>query len=793
MKLLLFLLLAGWLLPAQTPDPAHDPLEKGYAALRSGDHSAALDHFLEAARLAPRRAAVRKELGYVYLKLGEPEFAREMFAQALALDPEDHHTALQLAFSFQSAGEAKRAVELLEGVRQAGGPAEREQAKKALAAVRRGSGVLGARADEAATPVQAALSAAYAAMGRKDYEAAIDYFQTAAREEPRRVSIRKELGYAYLKIGETEWARDVFEQAYVLEPGDDRGGLELAYLRFETGQRALALELFRKLRQADDRDVRASAAETARRVEAELSREIARWEEGVGADPGNWSAHQELAGLYGEYGDPQKAAKHYEAAWRIQPPRREEMLLRLARVRGRTADTLGARGAWLLASYSKDTRISETGREQLPERFPYASEFEAALDLDPRNTTVRRDLAYLLLEVGELEAALREFERVIENDPDDLLAAAQLAFIYLERRNAAGAVELLEKARTSTDEDVARRAREALERVRQARARPHRDLGQRSFERSYLNDARLAFLRAYEEDPEDYSVALKLGVVFNLLKQDREAIRWFKIASQSDDAEVSEQAAQSYRNLAPQFRRITTTLWTYPFFSTRYKDVFNYAQLKTEFRFDSLPIRPYLSLRFVGDLRQRTGGQRPQFLSESSLIAGVGVRTPTYRGLTLWGEAGEAISYLSRRPAGVPRAAPDYRGGVNWIRNVGATLGGRESGAFFETNIDGVFISRFDNNAIAYWQFRPGYRLADRGALKAQVFWNFNATVDVNRAYWANYVETGPGVRLRVPGVSPPMDFMVQVLRGVHLVNEFNPRRPNYWDVRVSLWYSFAR
>ena len=198
MKLLLFLLLAGWLLPAQTPDPAHDPLEKGYAALRSGDYSAALDHFLEAARLAPRRAAVRKELGYVYLKLGQPEFAREMFAQALALDPDDHHTALQLAFFHQSADEVERAAKLLEKVRQAGAAAEREQAKKALASIRRVSGASGAHADEVTTPVQEALSAAYEAMARKDYEAAIDHFQAAAKRAPRRASIRKELGYAYL-------------------------------------------------------------------------------------------------------------------------------------------------------------------------------------------------------------------------------------------------------------------------------------------------------------------------------------------------------------------------------------------------------------------------------------------------------------------------------------------------------------------------------------------------------------------------------------------------------------------
>ena len=43
----------------------------------------------------------------------------------------------------------------------------------------------------------------------------------------------------------------------------------------------------------------------------------------------------------------------------------------------------------------------------------------------------------------------------MERNPDDLLATAQLAFLYLERGNEAAAVELLERARNSADEDVA--------------------------------------------------------------------------------------------------------------------------------------------------------------------------------------------------------------------------------------------------------------------------------------------------------------------------------------------------
>ena len=796
MRLLVLLLSAGSLLFVRAADPAADPvhqapLHQGYEALREGRYEDALDHFVEAGETLPRDASIRKELGYLHLKLGDPAAARDWFHKAHELDPKNHHTTLQLAYALLQTGEAAEARRLLERVKRHGAGKEKKAAADALAELRR-EGRAGA-GDAAFKNADAALNRAYEVMRAKNYQGAIHYLREAVEAAPARTAIRKELAYVYLKIGETEWAREVFEQVVTLDSTDERAALELSFLDHETGHRAEALERFRALRRSRDSAVRREAEVAVERIETELGAAIARWSAAAAQDPRNESVQRELGRLYEDFGDNARAAEHYEAAWRVQPPRREELLGKLARARGKAGAAAGAAGAWLLASYSNDTRISETARERLPKRFPWASEFLEALRLDEANTKVRRDLAYLFLEVGQREAARQQFERVVRIDPDDLQAAAQLAFLYLERRNAAAAVSLLERARESEDEDTARRAREALKRVRSARARPHRELGEKSLQHSYLRDAQSAFLRAYEADPEDYTTAFKLGVVHNLLRRDREAMRWFRRASESPDDELAAQARESYQNLAPQFRRVTTTLWTYPMFSTRYQDLFNYAQLKTEFRLGAVPIRPYLSLRFVGDLKQRTGGPRPEFLSESSLIAGVGLRTIPRRGVTFWAEAGEAISYLDRRAPGVPRVIPDYRGGVNWFRGLGANLTPGRRGAFLETNFDGVYVSRFEDNLIGYWQLRPGYRLPDRGRLRAQVFWNFNVTTDRNRAYWANFGETGPGIRFRLPGVSPPMNLDIHFLRGVHLVNEFNPRRPNYYDLRVSLWYSFAR
>ncbi len=124
---------------------------------------------------------------------------------------------------------------------------------------------------------------------------------------------------------------------------------------------------------------------------------------------------------------------------------------------------------------------------------------------------------------------------------------------------------------------------------------------------------------------------LKMGWVYNILKDDREAVKWFNLASKSPDGAIAKEAGQASRNLVPGFARVRTTVWVNPFYSTRWHDTFGYGQVKTAMKLGSLPIRPYISMRFVGDARGTTGATlsnpTPQYLSESSFIFGAGIAT----------------------------------------------------------------------------------------------------------------------------------------------------------------------
>ena len=137
---------------------------------------------------------------------------------------------------------------------------------------------------------------------------------------------------------------------------------------------------------------------------------------------------------------------------------------------------------------------------------------------------------------------------------------------------------------------------------------------------------------------------------------------------------------------------------------------------------------------------------------------------------------------------------PDYRGGVSYSKGFGHLLNGSH-GWFAESSDDAVFVSRFQDDVLVYLQNRTGYTFApseSAGGLQGQVLWNYNATVDRSRQYWANFVETGPGVRFRFQALPKSVLFSVNVVRGVYLVNEGNPRRPNYFDVRAGFWYAFT-
>ena len=348
---------------------------------------------------------------------------------------------------------------------------------------------------------------------------------------------------------------------------------------------------------------------------------------------------------------------------------------------GRVWKSLGreeeADAALLAASRGPEARAAVAARELLPSRYPYVYEFQRAIAFNPKNAGLRRELAFLFMEMGKPAEAEREFLAIHELVPEDLMAAAQLGFLRLARNDMAGAKPLFDQVLKGNNEDLAAKVQAALkmpqetlhkrtEAVQPAGASDAKELARVSIEKGYMKDALKYLLAAHETDPLDFWVMLKLGWTYNMLRDDGQAMQWFKLARTSPDGAIAKEASTAYGNLRPALARFRTTGWLFPFYSSRWKDAFAYGQLKTEMRLGARPFRFYLSTRFIGDAKQQTGtaprNTQPQYLSESSFIFGLGVATRPWHGLTGWGEAGEAVKYLPSR-TDVGAMIPDYRGG----------------------------------------------------------------------------------------------------------------------------------
>jgi Tfp pilus assembly protein PilF len=631
------------------------------------------------------------------------------------------------------------------------------------------------------------LARAYEALRVKDYDAAVAGFLKGIEAAPSRASIRKDLAYTYLKIGENELAREQFREAMRIQPADVQVALEYAFLCYETKEQAQARRIFDRVRKTGN----AVAEQAFQNIDAPLAAGMARWTEAIARGGDNFSAHFELATLAEQRDELELAAEHFEKAWRMLPDRRS-VLVDLGRVWKSLNRLDEANAALLAASRGGEPRAAEMAHELLPDRYPFVAEFRRALDLDPANVELRRELGYLLLRMELPADAELEFRYLTGTAPDDLLSATQLGFLMLAQGDSAGAMPLFERVLAGPDEDLANRVRAVL-RIPQL-IKPREDakpvsldakiMAERSIKAGYMKDALKYLQMAHEAEPGDFNVMLRLGWTYNILHQDRQAVGWFDLARRSSDPQVASEAAGAWKNLRGANQRFHTTLWLFPLFSTRWHDLFSYGQVKTELR-TRIFIRPYVSTRFVGDTRVTIGAASPQYLSESSFIVGVGVATVPWHGITGWAEAGSAISYTKGH------MLPDYRGGVSMARAIGATLGGESSGWFGSSTTDGVFVSRFGNDFLLYQQMRVGYTAGPQ-VLRAQIHWNANATVDSQRQGWANFVETGPGIRLRTSMMPASMFVTVDLMRGVYLIHG-GYTQPNFVDLRLGVWYAVTR
>jgi tetratricopeptide (TPR) repeat protein len=618
-------------------------------------------------------------------------------------------------------------------------------------------------------PAYVPLSRAYEALNQKRYDSAIVDFLSGIEAAPDRPGPRKDLAYTYLKVGENERALEQFGEAMRLDPRDVQVAMEYAFLCNESKRQAEARRIFDRIRKTGN----PVAAQAFENIDRPLAEGIERWKQAIARGADNFNAHFELATLAEQRDELALAAEHYERAWRLVPARRG-VLVDLGRVWKALGRNDEAMAALMAASRGGEARAAEMARELMPQRYPFVSEFRWALEFDPENGELRRELAYLLLQMHRQAEAEREFTALVARHPNDLLSATQLGFLLYSRGEHAAAQPLFDRVLAGNDDDLANRVRAVLRMPQvltpRSSAAPAsidaKIMAERSIKAGYLKDALKYLHVAHEADPGDFHVMLKLGWTLNLLHQDREAVRWFDLARRSSDSEIATDAGKAWRNLHGEGEAIRISGWLYPVYSTRWRDLFGYGQIRAELR-KGPHIHPYVSVRLVGDTRRTVGALTPQYLSESGLIVAAGMGTDTWHGVRAWVEAGWEVSYLKRS------MVPDYRGGVSAYRRFGRVA---------DSTLDALYISQFDKDFLVYSQNRLGYL-----AGPLEPYWNLDATVDARGEGWANIVETGPGIRFIGRPLPAATWLRLDLVRGAYRTGA------KYNDLRAGFWYAFSR
>jgi tetratricopeptide (TPR) repeat protein len=640
-------------------------------------------------------------------------------------------------------------------------------------------------------PGQADLTKAYDALKNRDYDLAIELFHKGIALQPANPGLHKDLAYTFLKAGDNPAARDEFAAALKLNPQDENAALEFAFLAFETKQPIQARRMFDKLRQTGSAATRQTAEQAFQNIDKPLAASIARWQQAIAQSPKPndltmFSAHWELAQTAELRDELALAAKEYEICRQLKP-QMAELLLHCARVYAQINRGEEAQAALLAASRSSDSRTAEQALEIYGTRYPYPYEFLNALKLDPRNATLRRELAYLYLAMNDKPKAIEQLEAILSANPKDYAAREQLDALrgfktrpqYIPHDAASSASTTSAKA-----------------------------MGLKSLALGYNNDAIKYLLQALEEDPKDSEAMLKLAWAYNAAKRDAEAKIWFDRARHAEERQIAVEANKAFHTLngdvMPQ-----TTVWALPMYSSRWNDVFTYGQIKRSLPIPGLHhfnklVSFYVSTRFTGDTKTGFTSQNvsyPENLSQSAFIFGIGASSKTWHHFTGWVEAGESVKYLNLKNVGA--AVPDYRGGLNFAKGFGSLLASNKAGFYYETTGDAIYVSSFGKDWLFYSQNRAGRTIPIGEGNKLQFLFNGNLVQDEQRQPWANIFEYGPGLRFHPHWLPANVYFSTDFLLGIRLLQQWdgqastsakNVYYPTFYnDFRVGFWYALTK
>lgn len=423
------------------------------------------------------------------------------------------------------------------------------------------------------------------------------------------------------------------------------------------------------------------------------------------------------------------------------------------------------------------------------------AEFQKALAADPSNFHWRVDLAYTNVTVGSLRDAIRQFETVYQEHPEQLKIALELGYLSQRLNRESAAEEYFEAAELSNDPAVSTPARSALKTLRASELQAQKQKAYNLLDQGRRQAAARLFEQIHEVDPNDATVTLQLGYLYQTRGEFAKARAMFQSERNSSNPEVANQATTALREVRRQSSWWFGTAYAAPFYQSRFANQINPMVFKIGLR-PTRYLEPYFGMRFTRDIRSTTNGTLPEIYSDNSDVFSVGVQSPILgHGTNLYVEAGSAVSLLKQPIYG--RAVPDYRAGITWYKPWGTSLvkaaksGSKAISLTGNAYSDVSFYSRYNDNVIGYLQIREGINLPISSVLPMQLLAAVNVVRDSNADFYNNVVEVGPALRFAPFRRLPNLQFEADYVRGFYTVHDVaNPYGARYGDFRVFLIWS---
>ena len=377
------------------------------------------------------------------LTASNPSDARKLLETAISLDPNHFEAVFELA-------------KLLDQVKDF--PAAIEQYQNAL------------RLNPKDTGVHFQLASLYLSQG--NYDQALGYFESCrALSPPNKDEVLVDMGIIYAKKNDPMQAIGLFQEALAFnqrnEPArkhlkESTGALvSLAKEQLPTDP-ATARKMLEKALSLDPNQYEASV-ELARLLDQKKDYQAAieQYQNALRLNPKDAGTHFQLASLYLSQGNYDQALKNFESCKALSPSNKDEVLVNMGIIYAKKNDPMQAVGLFKEAldlnpgnetgrmhlKESTDTLVSQAKEQSQANPAAARKMLEKALSLDPNRYEASVELARLLDQKKDYQAAIAQYQNALRLNPSDAGVHFQLASLYLSQGNYDQALKTFESCK----------------------------------------------------------------------------------------------------------------------------------------------------------------------------------------------------------------------------------------------------------------------------------------------------------------------------------------------------------